>query len=88
MKESDTSLYSHVKCQVELRKKAEAIKVLDNFSKEDEEFAGEVDLADLYLEAGYYNWRSSDLKKDGAVTINILKFLTEQKIDWNEFLLF
>ncbi|MGK7377598.1 tetratricopeptide repeat protein [Planococcus sp. 1R117A] len=52
--ESDTSLYSHVKCLIELGEKAEAIKVLDTFSEEDEEFVGEVEVADLYLEAGHY----------------------------------
>lgn len=50
--DSDYTLYSYAKCLVELGREEEAISVLSTFSEEDEEFIGEVEVADLYLEAG------------------------------------
>ncbi|TRZ39971.1 hypothetical protein CEQ21_03245 [Niallia circulans] len=47
---SDYALYSHVKCLIELGSNDRAELLLDTFTIEDEEFVGEVDLADLYAE--------------------------------------
>src|SRR5690606_4254273 len=41
-------------CLIELGRLAEALRVLDDFSEEDENFVGTVDLGDLYVEAGDY----------------------------------
>ncbi|NRD76601.1 tetratricopeptide repeat protein [Bacillus sp. BRMEA1] len=51
---SDFALYSHVKCLIELGNKREAKRRLDTFSENDDEFVGEVDIADLYIELGCY----------------------------------
>ena len=51
---SDYAMYSHVKCLIELGNLNEAKLNLDAFSEEDEEFVGEVDVADLYVELGCY----------------------------------
>lgn len=47
---SDWALYSHVKCLIELGNINEAKLKLDSFSDKDDEFVGEVDVADLYIE--------------------------------------
>lgn len=47
---SDYSSLSHVQCLMELGKKEEAKEKLDSFSEEDDEFVGEIEVADLYLE--------------------------------------
>ncbi|MFB5198527.1 tetratricopeptide repeat protein [Neobacillus sp. KR4-4] len=52
--ESDWALYGHVKCLLELGYIDEAKRKLDTFSQDDEEFVGEIDLADLYIEVGSY----------------------------------
>lgn len=49
---SDFGLCFHIKCLIELGRAGEAKLVLDTFSEEDEEFIGEVDFADIYLEMG------------------------------------
>lgn len=49
---SDWSMYSHVKCLIELGNNKEAKMKLDAFSENDEEFVGEIDVADLYTELG------------------------------------
>lgn len=54
-KPSDCSLYSHIKCLIELGRMNQAKQLLDTFSEEDEEFTGELDVADLYLEMGCYH---------------------------------
>ena len=51
---SDYALYSHIKCLIELGNKSEAKRKLDAFSENDDEFVGEVDVADLYVELGCY----------------------------------
>lgn len=57
---SGFTLYSHAKCLIELGRLDGALRVLDEFSEEDENFVGTVDLADLYVEARDYekavNW--------------------------------
>ncbi|MGE7948779.1 tetratricopeptide repeat protein [Lysinibacillus sp. NPDC093688] len=51
---SDYSMYSHVKCLIELGKLNEAKIKIATFSKDNDEFVGEVELADLYVELGIY----------------------------------
>ncbi|MFK5707529.1 tetratricopeptide repeat protein [Lysinibacillus boronitolerans] len=51
---SDYAMYSHVKCLIELDNKSEAKRKLDTFSESDDEFVGEVDIADLYVEIACY----------------------------------
>ncbi|MBA9026448.1 tetratricopeptide repeat protein [Peribacillus huizhouensis] len=51
---SDYAMYSHVKCLIELGNKSEAKRELDAFSENDDEFVGEVEVADLYVELGCY----------------------------------
>jgi len=51
---SDYAMYSHVKCLIELGIKEEAKSKLDTFSEDDDEFVGAVDVAELYLELGYF----------------------------------
>lgn len=48
--DSDYSMFSYVKCMIELGKKVEAKDTLDKFSEEDDDFVGEIEVADLYLE--------------------------------------
>jgi len=47
---SDWAMYSYVKCLIELGNINEAKHKLDTFSEKDDEFVGEVDVADLYVE--------------------------------------
>lgn len=47
---SDWAMYSHIKCLIELGNINEAKLKLDTFSEKDDEFVGEVDVADLYVE--------------------------------------
>lgn len=49
-KKSDYAMYSHVKCLIELGRKAEARIKLDTFSEDDDEFVGAVEMAELFLE--------------------------------------
>ncbi|MCM3597206.1 tetratricopeptide repeat protein [Metabacillus idriensis] len=49
---SDFARYSHVLCLIELGKVNEAKRIVDSFSESDDDFVGEVDLADLYVELG------------------------------------
>ncbi|BAQ09840.1 tetratricopeptide tpr_2 [Bacillus sp. OxB-1] len=51
---SDTALYGHAKCLADLGKRNAAKQVLATFAKEDDEFVGEVEVADLYVEIGAY----------------------------------
>ncbi|MBP2243274.1 tetratricopeptide (TPR) repeat protein [Cytobacillus eiseniae] len=51
---SDYAMYSHVKCLIELGNTGEAKRILDAFSETDDDFVGEVDVADLYVEMGCY----------------------------------
>ena len=51
---SDYAMYSHVKCLIELGNDNEAKCKLDAFSESDDEFIGEVDVADLYVELNCY----------------------------------
>lgn len=53
-KPSNYALYSHIKCLVELGNKEEAKSKLETFSEEDDEFVGEVEIAELYLEVDNY----------------------------------
>lgn len=51
---SDYAMYSHVYCLIQLGNKCEAKRKLDAFSEKDDEFVGEVDVADLYVELGCF----------------------------------
>ncbi|MGE7838407.1 tetratricopeptide repeat protein [Viridibacillus arvi] len=52
--DSDCSMYGYVKCLIELGKVDEAKNRLDTFSEDDEDFVGEIEVADLYVELGCY----------------------------------
>jgi len=52
---SDYAMYSHVKCLIELGRKIEAKTKLDVFSEDDDDFVGDVEVAELYLELGCFN---------------------------------
>ncbi len=47
---SDYTMYSHIKCLIEIGKMTETKSKLDAFSESDDEFVGEVHVAELYLE--------------------------------------
>ncbi|GKU79979.1 lipopolysaccharide assembly protein LapB [Paenibacillus sp. L3-i20] len=51
---SDYALYSHVKCLIELGRNEQALNRLATFSEEDDEFVGTVEIAELYVELGYF----------------------------------
>lgn len=51
---SDYAMYSHLKCLIELGRTEEAKAKLDAFSEEDEEFVGQVEMAELYVELGCF----------------------------------
>lgn len=48
--DSDFAMYSHVKCLIELGRTAEAKEKLDLFNEEADNFIGEIEMADLYVE--------------------------------------
>lgn len=52
---SDYSLYSHIKCLIELGKETEAKRILESFDESDDEFVGNVEVAELYLEMNEYS---------------------------------
>ncbi|GAB6992374.1 tetratricopeptide repeat protein [Paenibacillus pini] len=52
--DSDQSMYSHVKCLIELGQLGEAQRKLALFSDKDEEFVGEIEVAELYVEIGSF----------------------------------
>ncbi|USK68557.1 tetratricopeptide repeat protein [Peribacillus asahii] len=47
---SDNAMYSHIKCLIELGRKIEAKDKLDAFNVGVDEFVGEIEIADLYVE--------------------------------------
>ncbi|EEL52258.1 MULTISPECIES: tetratricopeptide repeat protein [Bacillus cereus group] len=51
---SDYYMYSHIKCLIEMGNTAEAKYKLDLFSEEDENFIGEIEVAELYVEMGCF----------------------------------
>lgn len=51
---SDYAMYSHIICLIELGHHREAKRKLDAFSEKDDEFVGEVEVAELYVELGCY----------------------------------
>lgn len=52
---SNYAMYSHIKCLIELGKIIEAKCKLDVFSQNDDEFVGEVQVAELYVELQCFN---------------------------------
>ncbi|QUG42701.1 hypothetical protein KD050_05370 [Psychrobacillus sp. INOP01] len=52
---SDVVMFYHVKCLIELEKKSEAKEKLDAFNEDADDFIGEVEVADLYVELGCFN---------------------------------
>jgi Tfp pilus assembly protein PilF len=53
---SDFAMYSHIKCLIVLEKTAEAKEKLNAFSEKDEEFVGEIEVADLYVELDCFKY--------------------------------
>lgn len=60
---SDYTLYSYAQCLIKLGNKAEAVSILNTFSDKDEEFVGEVELAEVYLETEQYDLAVEWFKK-------------------------
>ncbi|MCP3764970.1 tetratricopeptide repeat protein [Domibacillus sp. A3M-37] len=58
--DSDYLMYTHIKCLIECGRKEEAYLKLKAFSKEADEFVGEVDMADFFVEMDCFkeaiNW--------------------------------
>lgn len=52
---SDVVMFDHVKCLIELKKKTKAKEKLDAFDEEADDFIGEIDMADLYVELECFN---------------------------------
>ena len=52
--DSDNAMYSHIKCLIDLRRITEAKEKLDRFNKKADDFVGEIDVADLYIEMNCY----------------------------------
>lgn len=52
--DSDYVMYSHAQCLIQLGKKIEAIEKLDAFSEQADEFVGQIELADMYIELGCF----------------------------------
>lgn len=52
---SDVIISYHVKCLIELEKKLEAKEILDAINEEADDFIGEVEVADMYVELGCFN---------------------------------
>jgi DNA repair exonuclease SbcCD ATPase subunit len=48
-------MYSHVICLTKLGQIAEAKRTLDEFSEEADDFVGEIEVADVYVELGYFH---------------------------------
>ncbi|MCI0767687.1 tetratricopeptide repeat protein [Bacillus sp. TL12] len=51
---SDYYMYGHIKCLIEMGNTTEAKRKLDLFSEEDENFIGEIEVAELYIEMGCF----------------------------------
>lgn len=52
--DSDLWMYSHIKCLIDLGKMTEAKHKLDAFTQEADDFIGEIEIADLYVELHCY----------------------------------
>ncbi|MBT2656001.1 tetratricopeptide repeat protein [Bacillus sp. ISL-18] len=52
--DSDNVMYSHIKCLIDLGRITEAKEKLDRFNKKADDFVGEIDVADLYIEMNCY----------------------------------
>lgn len=52
--DSDYALYGYVRCLLNLDKHSEAKQVLDTFSQDADDFVGEVEVAEFYVELGCY----------------------------------
>jgi tetratricopeptide (TPR) repeat protein len=53
--DSDRTMYNHVKCLIDLGRTTEAKEKLDGFNEEADDFVGEMDVADFYVELYCYN---------------------------------
>lgn len=53
--QSDDALYCYAKCLVDLGKWDAAKRILASFSESEDDFVGEVEVADLYVEIGCYD---------------------------------
>ncbi|HEF1901065.1 TPA: tetratricopeptide repeat protein [Bacillus cereus] len=52
--DSDYIMYSYVKCLIDLERTTEAKEKLDTFNRESDNFLGEINVADLYVELNCY----------------------------------
>ena len=52
--DSNYAMYSHVQCLIKLGKKTAAKETLAAFSEEADEFVGQIELADMYIELGCF----------------------------------
>ncbi|MBH0173684.1 tetratricopeptide repeat protein [Fictibacillus sp. 23RED33] len=51
---SDYTLYNQIKCLIELGEKGEALRLIQTFDENAEDFIGTIDLAELYVEIGLH----------------------------------
>ncbi|GAF66075.1 hypothetical protein BTS2_2975 [Bacillus sp. TS-2] len=54
-KDSDIVMFYHIKCLIDLGRTTESKEKLDAFNKKADDFVGEIEVADLYIELGCYN---------------------------------
>ncbi|MGU3370329.1 tetratricopeptide repeat protein [Bacillus mycoides] len=52
--DSDIIMYNYVKCLIDLGRKTEAKEKLDAFNRKSDDFVGEINVADLYVELNCY----------------------------------
>ncbi|TQR19165.1 tetratricopeptide repeat protein [Psychrobacillus vulpis] len=85
---SDYSMYSHIICLVKLGELTEAKKKLNTFSEEDDEFVGEIEVAELYVDMGCFHeairwfdkgWESY-YKQPNWVTLYVFSLLKNNSI--------
>lgn len=77
--DSDNAMYYHVKCLIDLGRTTEAKEKLDLFNEKAEDFVGEIDTADLYVELNCYedaiHWFEKGYKEYGKSPYWIGRFV-------------
>ena len=77
--DSDNAMYNHVKCLIDIGRITEAKEKLDAFNEEADDFAGEIDVADLYVEVNCFNeaihWFEKGYKDYGKGSYWVRRFV-------------
>ncbi|MFF2754466.1 tetratricopeptide repeat protein [Psychrobacillus sp. NPDC058041] len=77
--DSDNTMYNHVKCLIDLGRTTEAKEKLDVFNEKSDDFVGEIDVADLYVELNCYKeaiqWFEKGYKEYGKSPYWIGRFV-------------